>query len=197
MRKEENIMIEVDARGLPCPRPVVETKRALEKIEDGEITVLVDSPESCENVQRFATSQGCHVEVAEREGVFYLNIVKGRLAKAEPRGGRVVVLITTDRFGTGDERLGEMLMKAFLNTLWDASPKPAKIVFINDGVWLTTEGSEVLDTLHLLERDGVQIFSCGTCLEYYQLKDRLRVGEVTNMFDTVASLLSADKVLKV
>jgi selenium metabolism protein YedF len=198
---------EVDARGLPCPRPVINTKKALEEIEKGKITVLVDSDESCQNVQRFAQSQQCQVEVHEKDGVFYLDITKSRPAQvevkvdttpqAEPVRGGNVVLITTDVFGTGDRRLGEILMKAFLNTLWDAEPKPTKILFINDGVRLTTEGSEVLETLHLLEKEGVQIFSCGTCLEYYQLKEQLKVGLVTNMYDTVDSLLSASKVIKI
>ena len=188
---------EVDARGLPCPRPVVNTKNALAEIEEGTITVLVDSRESCQNVQRFAQSQGCQVEVTEKDGVFYLNIIKGQSAQVEKNKSSDVVLITSDRLGTGDRRLGEILMKAFLNTLWDAEPKPAKLLFINDGIKLTTEGSEVLETLHLLEKEGVQIFSCGTCLEYYNLKEGLKVGQVTNMYDTVDSLLSAGKVIKI
>ncbi len=190
-------MIEVDARGLPCPRPVVETKKALEEIDQGTITVLVDSSESRENVKRFAQSQGCQVEITERDGVFHLSIVKGQSVQVEMKQTSDVVLITSDRLGTGDERLGEILMKAFLNTLWDYEPRPAKLLFINDGVRLTTEGSEVLDALHLLEKEGVQIFSCGTCLEYYHLKENLEVGMVTNMYDTVDSLLTAAKVIKI
>ena len=197
---------EVDARGLPCPRPVINTKKALEEIKEGKITVLVDSNESCQNVQRFAQSQGCQVEVREKDGIFSLDITKGRPAdietitdssEIESRKSSDVVLITSDVLGTGDRRLGEILMKAFLNTLWDAELKPAKILFLNDGVRLTTEGSEVLETLHLLEKEGVQIFSCGTCLEYYQLKEELQVGLVTNMYDTVDALLSAVKVIKI
>jgi len=198
---------EVDARGLPCPRPVINTKKALEEIEEGKITVLVDNGESCQNVQRFAQSQGCQVEVREKGGIFYLDITKGRPAQVgakadispqrEPSKSSDVVFITSDVLGTGDRRLGEILMKAFLNTLWDAETKPAKLLFINDGVRLTTEGSEILETLYLLEKEGVQIFSCGTCLEYYQLKEELKVGLVTNMYDTVDSLLSASKVIKV
>ena len=199
-------MTEVDARGLPCPRPVVETKRALEGIQEGMLTVLVDNPESRDNVRRFAQSQGCNVEVTEREGVFRLSIVKGKAAGAVDLAQSVqptttksdlAVLIGTSRLGVGDERLGEILMKAFLNTLWDYDPKPAKILFINSGVHLSAEGSEVLETLQLLEKDGVQIFSCGTCLEYYGIKDKLRVGMVTNMYDTVDSLLSASRVIRI
>lgn len=190
-------MIEVDARGLPCPQPVIKTKKALEEIEEGTITVLVDSSEGCQNVERFAHSQGCQVGVRERDGIFYLDVVKGRPAPAETKKSSDVVLITSDLLGTGDRRLGKILMKAFLNTLWDADCKPAKLLFINDGVRLTTEGSEVLEALHLLEKEGVQIFSCGTCLEYYHLKERLKVGLVSNMYNTVDSLLSAGKVVKV
>lgn len=200
-------MIEVDARGLPCPRPVIEAKRALEKIEAGEITVLVDSPESRENVTRFARSQGCQVHVTEQDGVFRIGIVKAQAAQPEKSespasearrsGGGVVVLVTSDRLGTGDDRLGQILMRAFLNTLWDHQPRPSRLMFINSGVRLAVEGSEVLDTLHLLERDGVRVFSCGTCLDYYGIKDKLKVGAVTNMYDTVASLMAAEKVIRI
>lgn len=189
--------IEVDARGLPCPRPVVDTKKALDEIETGTVTVLIDNPESCDNVVRFARSQGCRVVVHENEGVFHLTIVKEHDSKGPvEKSGSIVVLITSDLFGTGDERLGEILMKAFLNTLWDAKTRPEKLICINSAVKLTIAGSEVLDTLKLLEKDGVQVFSCGTCLEYYNLRDKLSVGSVTNMYDTVNSLISADKVIK-
>jgi selenium metabolism protein YedF len=114
----------------------------------------------------------------------------------EEKESTIVVLVTSDVFGTGDRRLGEILMKAFLNTLWDAEKRPEKLLFMNSAVNLTTEGSEVLDTLKLLEKEGVQVFSCGTCLEYYNLKEKLSVGSVTNMYDTVDSLLSADKIIK-
>jgi selenium metabolism protein YedF len=191
-------VIEVDARGLPCPRPVVETKKALEGIDTGTITVLVDNAESRDNVKRFAQSQGCQVDISEKDDIYYLDIVKVEQAESATRiTGQTVALICTDRFGSGDERLGEILMKAFLNTLWDTEPRPAKLIFMNSGVRLTTEGSEMLDTLKLLETDGVEIFSCGTCLEYYDIKDKLRVGQVTNMYATVESLISADKVINI
>jgi len=188
---------EVDARGLPCPQPVIETKKALQEIEQGSITVIVDRPEASENVQRFAKSQRCQVKVSEKAGVFRLKITKAQPAQAEAKKSDDVVFITTDQLGTGDERLGGILMKAFLNTLWDNEPKPAKMIFMNSGVKLTTEGSDVLEALRLLENDGVQIFSCGTCLEYYELKDDLRVGQVPNMYETIHSLLSAGKVIKI
>ncbi len=119
------------------------------------------------------------------------------MVRSKSKKGSAVVLITGDRFGTGDKQLGEILMKAFLNTLWDTEPGPEKIIFINDGVWMTTEGSEVLDALNLLEKAGVEILSCGTCLDYYNLREKLKVGQITNMKATVASLLAADKVITI
>ena len=188
---------EVDARGLPCPRPVVETKKALDEIETGTVIVLVDNPESRDNVARFAGSRGCRVDVQEDDGVFRLTLIKEAYSENhKEKEATIVVLITSDVFGTGDERLGEILMKAFLNTLWDAETRPAKLLFMNSGVNLTTEGSEVLETLRLLEKEGVEVFSCGTCLVYYNLREKLSVGSVTNMYDTVDSLLSADKIIK-
>lgn len=188
---------EVDARGLPCPQPVINTKKALEEIEEGTITVLVDSAESRENVRRFAQSQGCQIEVSERDGAFYLAITKGYSKQAEQKKITDVILITSEQLGTGDEKFGEGLMISFIKTLGEADSRPARIIFANSGVRLATEGSEVLETLQRLEQEGVQILSCGTCLEFYNLADKLRVGIVTNSYEVVDSLLSAGKVIKI
>jgi len=188
---------EVDARGLPCPQPVINTKKALEEIEEGTVTVLVDSAESRENVRRFAQSQGCHVEITERDRAFCLAIAKGCPGQAEQKKITDVILITGEQMGTGDERFGERLMIGFINTLGEVASRADKIIFANSGVRLTTEGSEVLETLQRLEQEGVQILSCGACLEHYHLTDKLRVGIVTNGYEVVGSLLSAGKVIKI
>jgi selenium metabolism protein YedF len=192
------MVMEIDVRGLNCPLPVVKTKKALEEIEEGDVSVLIERSDGCQNVKRFAESQGCKVSIDEKDGLFYIHIHKEKTEQsATTKQSRDIVFITTDRLGTGDEELGFILMKAFLNTLWDTNPRPTKIMFLNDGVRLTTEGSEVLEVLHLLENEGVEIFSCGTCLEFYGIKDKLQVGKVTNMYDTVESLLSAGKIIKI
>ncbi len=189
---------EIDARGLACPLPVVKTKRALEEIDEGKITVIIEREEGCKNVMRFAESQGHTVTLDKKEDLYYITVSKEKTeSEAVPEQSGNVIFITTDRLGTGDERLGAILMKAFLNTLWDTSPKPRKLLFLNDGVRLTVEGSEVLDTLKLLEKEGVEILSCGTCLEFYGLTKELRVGQVTNMYATVDSLLKADKIINI
>ena len=188
---------DVDARGLPCPQPVVNTKKALEEIEEGTVTVLVDSAESRENVRRFAQSQGCQVEITERDGDFCLAITKEYSGRAEKKQSGDVILITGTQLGTGDEGFGEGLMISFIDTLGEAASRPARLIFANSGVRLTTEGSAVLETLQRLVEEGVQILSCGTCLEFYHLADKLRVGIVTNSYEVVDSLLAAGKVIKI
>ncbi|RJO61712.1 MAG: sulfurtransferase-like selenium metabolism protein YedF [Dehalococcoidia bacterium] len=196
---------EVDCRKLTCPLPVVNTKKALEQAHGENLLVVVDNIVSRDNVRRFVQSQGHEVKIEDRGGgLFYMHITPNPEAGKKPAGaaniptsGGVVVFITTDQLGVGDERLGQILMKAFLNTLHDSEPKPEKIMFINNGVKLTTEGSEVLDSLAALTADGVQIMSCGTCLNYYGILDKLKFGIVGNMYDIVNSLLEAGKVIKI
>jgi selenium metabolism protein YedF len=186
---------EVDARGLPCPQPVINTKKALEEIEEGTLTVLVDSAESRENVRRFAQSQGCRIEITERDGVFYLAITKKGTGRTSSKKVNDVFFITSDQLGTGDKGFGEKLMINFINTMGEAASRPAKVIFANSGVRLTTEGSGVLETLRRLEQGGVEITSCGSCLEFYHLADKLRVGMVTNSYEVVETLISAVKVI--
>lgn len=185
----------IDARGLPCPQPVINTKNALEAIEKGTVTVLVDSAESRENVRRFAQSQGYRVEVTEQGAASRLAITKQTPGQAGDKRKGAVIFITGDRLGTGDEKFGESLMNGLINNLAEVTTRPEKVIFVNSGVRLTT-GSGVLETLKKLEGEGVQIWSCGACLEYYHLTERLKVGAVTNMYEVVDSLLTADKVIK-
>ena len=192
----------VDARGLACPQPVLMTKEALETLEEGIITVLVDNMASRENVKRFAQRMGCTVDIAEKDGIFELRIVKGYTcqlprAQEEAREGREgpVILITSHKLGE-EEELGRLLMKGFLSTLREASRRPSRLLFMNTGVFLTVEDSPVLGVLKELEAKGVEIYSCGTCLDYFGLKDRLAVGQITNMYDTVENLTGASLVVR-
>jgi len=190
-------MKEVDARGLPCPQPVIETKKALQEIDEGSITVIVDRPDASENVQRFAKNQGCKVKVSRKEGIFRIAISKTQPMQDEVKKHDIVILISGDQFGTGDEIPCKKLMKSFLETLCDSEPKPAKIILMNSAVKLAAEGSEVLEALQLLEEQGVEIFSCGACVDYYQLNNVLRAGKINNMYDAIQSLMSAEKVINI
>ena len=199
------MVTEIDCRKQNCPLPVINTKKALEQSTDSNLLVVVDNIVSRDNVRRFAQSQGHKVDIMDKgDGIFNLSITRNPEAQKKPVGagamaamGGLVVFITTDKLGVGDDRLGEILMKAFLNTLHDSEPKPDKIVFINNGVKLSTEGSEVLDSLDALTKDGVQIVSCGTCLNYYSILEKLKYGIAGNMYDIVNVLLEAGKVIKI
>jgi len=192
----------VDCRGLACPQPVVVTKQALDQLKEGEMIVIVDNAVSCNNVERFVQSQGCSVEIKEEGQNFYIHIrkVHGKDEQRTIQLGkeieRIVVYINSNLLGIGDETLGAILMRAFLKTLLDLPIKPHRLILINSGVRLASEGSEVLETLIKLSEVGIEILACGTCLDFYGLKEKLKVGMVSNMYDIAQSLLEADRLIK-
>jgi selenium metabolism protein YedF len=192
----------VDCRGLACPEPVITTKKALQQLKEGELLVIVDNTVSCNNVERFAQSQGCSVEVEQRGKDFSLRIRKGRgmqeteSPKEKERVKKVVVYINSHLMGDGDEDLGSFLMKVFLKTLLDLETKPNRLILINSGVQLASEGSKVLDSLIGLSEKGVEILSCGSCLDFYGLKGKLKVGVVSNMVEIIQSMMEADRLIR-
>ncbi len=200
---------QIDCRGLACPQPVLETKKALEAQGAEEILVLVDNLSSQENVRRFAESQGHQVSITEEKGVFALRIQKGkRKEKAEGAGGKtkdrprpasseLVVFIDTDSLGRGSEELGRILMRSFLQTLEQSDIYPQKVILINSGVKLACEGSEVLEDLQEMSAKGAEILSCGTCLDFYGIKKNLSIGKVSNMYEILNSLAQAAKLIKI
>lgn len=196
---------ELDCRGLACPNPVIKTKDVLDAGGVDRITVLVDNPAAGENVTRFLERFGYRVSTVEKGGVFS---VLGSLADPsacavpEPRtveaaGSRkkILIFLATDRLGRGDDVLGRKLIGNFLATLKEMGEELWRLVLVNAGVKLATEGSAVLDTLQELERSGVQSLVCGTCLDHFQLLEQKRVGETTNMLDIVTSMQLADQVI--
>lgn len=192
-------MKEIDCRGLACPQPVITTKNALEEMAEGELMVIVDNPSARDNVERFAKSQGATVNIEKKGNDFYLHIEKRsacEMAGSTQKAEKVVVYINSNLMGVGEEALGAILMRSFLKTLLDLKPIPSKLIFVNSGVRLTTEGSEVLETLKALYEKGVEILSCGTCLDFYGLKEKLRIGIISNMYDIAQSLLEADRLIK-
>ncbi len=108
---------------------------------------------------------------------------------------KIAVLIASDTMGTGSEELGQNLMKSYIYSLTEVDEKPSTMMFLNGGVKLTTKGSEVLESLKLLEAEGVEILSCGACLNYFKLEDMLEVGEVTNMYYNVEVMHGADDTI--
>ena len=192
----------VDCRGLACPQPVIMTKKALDQLKEGELMVIVDNASSCNNVERFVRSQGCSVEIKESGLDFYIHIQKangkGEEKKTQPdeKVKKVVVYINSHLLGGGDEALGAFLMKAFLKTLLDLETQPSRLILVNSGVQLAAEDSKVLETLQMLSEKGVEIACCGTCIDFYELKGKMKVGVISNMYDIIQSMLEADRVIK-
>lgn len=202
MERVRYMSIDVDARGLACPQPVIGVKKALDSIAEGTITAIVDNSVAKEHVIKFATANNCGVSVSQQGNHYYIKITKGKavpteqtLNQPQTANGKLVYLISQDTLGHGSAELGGVLMKSFMFTLLERDPRPDVIMFINAGVKLTVEGSPVLEHLSQLSSHGTQVLSCGTCLDFYGLKDKLAVGSVTNMFTIVDELSSAAKAV--
>ena len=180
-----------------CPAPVISVKKALE--QHGEIQVQLDDGVPRENVARFAGNKGYEIQEERMDNGWKLTIRPGNSFQAVEVGSATddtVILITSDRLGDGPEELGRLLMKNLIFTLLESSNMPSRMLFLNSGVRLTTEGSEVIEALDKLAGMGVEVFSCGLCLDYFGIKDKLRSGATTNMLATVDALLSTARVIR-
>lgn len=190
---------EIDACGLACPRPVMLAKKAIE--EEGGCIIVVDNEAARDNVCRMAKSQGCTTEVSEGDGTFSIRITGGGEAKkstdSAPSAEPTVVVFPSDRMGRGDDELGNVLIKGFFHALGEVSPRPDTLIFFNAGVKLTIQGSDVLEDLKSLEEHGLSILVCGTCLDFYGLKEKIAAGIVSNMYDIAEAMLSAGKVIRI
>lgn len=188
----------IDCRNQSCPAPVINVKKALQ--EHSRVRVLLDDGAPRENVARFARNRGCQV-AEERDGSGWAMTITAVADSQRPdpetvsQGGRVL-MITSDRLGDGPEDLGRLLMKNFIHTLLETGEIPERMLFLNTGVFLTCEGSDVIEALGKLHGMGVEIFSCGLCLDFFRIKEKLRAGGTTNMLAIAEYLLSADSVIK-
>ncbi|NLV15663.1 MAG: sulfurtransferase-like selenium metabolism protein YedF [Syntrophomonadaceae bacterium] len=185
----------IDARGLSCPEPVILTKKALDEAGNGFVTTVVDNTAALENVSRLAKGLGYSVEVEQRGEDYHVRIDKTGTRPDQMVYNRCVILVTSQFLGQGDDALGRTLMRSFHYTLTQMEGMIGSIIFMNSGVVLTTKGSEVLEHLLSLEKAGVGIWSCGTCLEFYNLKEQLAVGQISNMYSIMEMLFAAPKVI--
>lgn len=183
-------MKKIDARGLECPQPVIMTKKALEEVT--EVTTVVDNEVARDNIRRFGENGGYGVTVVEGNGDIEVTLVKKEDGVASSTDEQLTVLVKTDLFGEGDPELGSLLMKNFIISLGEGK-LPKTIIFMNKGVNLTTVNEGTVEVLKELENKGVTIFSCGTCLDFYELKEGLKVGEITNMYSATEELIQSDK----
>ncbi len=202
-------MESLDARGQACPLPVVRAKKALASMTEGDLEVLVDNETAVTNLSNLAKSLGFASSSENRDGhTFAVTITKtadaadqtdeeaGKACPAPASSDETVVVIGSSTMGIGDEALGTSLMKSFIFSLSQQDKLPKTILFYNGGVRLTCEGSESLDDLAALADAGVEILSCGTCLNFYGLTDQLKIGEPTNMYAIVEKQMKAGILIR-
>jgi len=193
----------LDLSGLACPLPVIRTKEALEAKSEQELIVVVDNHAARDNVKRFAQSRGCAVTVAAAGNCYHLAIQPPPgpgvqtcvFPAAVPQPQFTVVVFASDRMGDGDPALGDILMRAFCQSLVQMET-PRRMVFYNRGVFLTLKDSPVLPELKGLEEMGVKLLVCGACLDFYKVRDRLAAGQVSNMFAILESQMQAGRIIR-
>lgn len=198
------MLIKIDATGLGCPKPVINTKKELDKIENGTVRVTVDNSIAKENILKLSKSLNCKSLVREeREDLIIIDIEKGKNTeinsynKVENNLDDKCIFISSDKMGQGSDELGHVLMKGYIYTLTETKPYPKCIIFVNSGVKLTSENKHTVENLKIMENDGVQILSCGTCLDYYNLKESLDVGSITNMYNIVEAMQDSSQTISI
>lgn len=202
----------VDARGLACPQPVLLAKKAIENNE--EVTVLVDNDTAAENIRRLAVKNGCGYSVTEKGGgVLEITLIRtgapGTLAQRtgaeeeiscdavpDRKIGPVVVALSDNHMGRGDDTLGDILIRAFVHTVLELKPLPRTIICYNGGVKLAAKDSPVLDDLKELEKAGVDIIVCGTCVNYFNLGEQIAAGRISNMYEIAETMAGATRLLR-
>ena len=198
-------MKEIDARGLACPAPVLQAKAALQEESPNGVRVVVDNAASQQNVQRFLESQGFQTVLEQVDSDYVVIGNCDSMSSVQPHSAaetdgevkKIMVMCASDRLGFGDDALGLKLMANFLRTLKEMGDELWRLVFVNNGVKLTIEGSDVLEDLKAYESAGLKILVCGTCLDHFQLLKKKRVGETTNMLDIVTAMQLADRVINI
>lgn len=201
-------MITVNAMGDNCPIPVIKTKKAMAALTGPEtIEVLVDNEIAVQNVTKMASSSGGKVTseklgdaeykvTIEMEGAPAADGAEAEAVCAPDARDNTVVVVSSDRMGSGNDELGKVLIKGFIFAVTQLDTLPKTMLFYNGGATLTTEGSDSLEDLKSLEAQGVEIMTCGTCLDYYGLKDKLAVGTVTNMYSIVETMAKAGRIVR-
>ena len=193
----------LDCKGMACPLPVVTTKKAMEELtEDGIVEVTVDNETAVQNLLKLAAKSNfaaASEKKSDEEFVVRIEVKAGCGAaceQGEKKEGPTTVVISSSTMGSGDDELGKNLMKAYIFALTNVTPTPDNIIFYNGGAYLTTEGSASLEDLKNLEKAGVNIMTCGTCLNFYGITEKLQVGQVSNMYDIAQTMADSGLVIR-
>lgn len=191
----------IDARGKACPQPVLMMKAALDEITEGVVSIIVDNRGSSINVKNFCESNGCEVTVTEKDGCWQIDAAKGyqcAVAETAPKKDdlNIVVFISGECIGSEEPELGKMLMNGFVGNLINLEPKVKTVIMVNNGVRLATTNPDTSKALKELENSGVEVLSCGICLNHYNLMDELKAGKVTDAHTVGTKLVNADRVVR-
>ncbi|MFW5986430.1 MAG: sulfurtransferase-like selenium metabolism protein YedF [Halanaerobiales bacterium] len=183
----------IDCRGLNCPQPVIKTRQALKEYK--QITVVVDNKIAARNVEKMSAKMNCSSHI-DQDGGDYKVVINKKENIDDDSGaeGDKIYLITGNKLGQGSAELGDILMNGFIYSLLEIEPLPEKIIFINSGVKIPTLNQDASKNLKKIEERGVDILVCGTCLDYYKLKDELAVGNISNMYEIVETLNNGDVI---
>lgn len=205
-------MVKVDCKGLPCPQPLIATRKAMRENSVGtEIEVCVDNETARGNLTQMLADFGVSISFETRGGLFIGRFINPEVKEeaatlpaidnmACPTTGvttqQPTLLCATNVLGVGDDTLGAILMKGFLSTLAEWTPRPKEILFLNEGVKLCTKESGALDTLKALEASGVELLICGTCVDFYKIREQIAVGTITNMQRISQSIAQTSKLVR-
>jgi len=201
-------MIKINALGKPCPIPVIEVKKALAE-QDGE-TVLakVDNFAAVQNLNNLANNYNygfSYVEISKklyevtinRNGKSPLTKSESTASSKTETSGEMVVVIGRNTMGAGAEELGKILIKAFIYSLTELSTSPKYVIFLNSGAYLTSSGANTIDDLKVLEQKGTEILTCGTCINYYEIQDKLAIGTVVDMYSITEKMAAAANIINI
>jgi selenium metabolism protein YedF len=200
----------VDTKGQLCPAPLIAAKKALKETSAGEsFIVLTDNQTSFDNLSRFLKDNKADFQVSESEGVRTLTITKTTLDVVQTEAedyctssishfekGNFVVVFSSDKMGEGDDKLGHLLMTNFIIALKDLDKLPQKMVFYNNGVKLVANSSSVIEHLRDLEKMGVELMICATCVNHYSLESVVGAGTISNMYSIIEVMSSSGNIIR-
>lgn len=197
----------IDVKGLQCPKPLIETKKALKELgKDEALRIILDNQNSKNNVLKYLSDNDLEAEVKQEGEVFEILVNKtdefneeldaaAYCSTGSDKGNGYVFVFAKDRIGEGDDVLGKKLAGAFLETLWEMDERPTKLIFLNSGIFLCLKESPYLEALKSLEKLGIEILLCGTCIEFFDKTNEIAIGEISNAYNILSSITQADKVI--
>ncbi|MGK0550726.1 sulfurtransferase-like selenium metabolism protein YedF [Enterococcus faecalis] len=196
-------MEKIYALGKPCPIPVIEAKKAIQELQKtgGELTILVDNEVAVSNLEKMAAGWQLkidHSQTIDGNYAVVIAVPQGfQLSQAQSAERSLVIAISSDEMGTGASALGKILLKSYIYSLTELTAPPTQVLFFNSGVYLTNQSSTVLEDLRTLAAKGTKISTCGACLDFYEIKETLAIGTITNMYTIAETMANCEKVIMI